>query len=95
MGAHVDLPSSTRYAYGWLRFPGYTSMHYINGWGAHFVVATNSPMRVNDSRCRMSDVAFRTARPIGASVVFRRIVRSTNANIIIIIMEIFFTDVAL
>ena len=77
----MDLPSSTRYVEGSLRFSRYTSMHYIIGW-CRVVVAVNSPMRVDArscmnvfgtsdskyygrSRCGMSDVAFRSAPPIG------------------------------
>ena len=43
MGAHVDLPSSTRYVDGWLRFPWYNFMHYINSW-CRIVVVVNSPI---------------------------------------------------
>ena len=50
MGAHVDLPSSTRYVGGWFRFSRYTSMYYINGWCC-IVVAVNSPMRVAARSC--------------------------------------------
>ena len=73
----MDLPSSTHYAKGSLRFSRYTSMHYTIGW-CRVVFAINSPMRVDArscmnvfgasdnkycrrSRCGMSDVAFRTA----------------------------------
>ena len=77
----MDLPSSTRYAEGSVRFPRHISMHYIIGW-CRVVVAVNSPIQVDAwscmnvfgtsdskyykrSRCGMSDVAFRTAPPIG------------------------------
>ena len=50
----VDLPSSTRYVDGWLRYSRYTrtSMHYINDW-RRTIVAVNSPMRV-DARSHMN-----------------------------------------
>ena len=51
MEAHVELPSSTRYVDGWLGFPRYTSMHYLNGW-CRIVAAVNSPMRVDAQSCR-------------------------------------------
>ena len=83
---HLDLPSSTRYVDGSLRF--LSSMHHINGW-CRIVVAVFSPMRVDtrscmnffrtkiasiidDSRRGMSDVAFRTAPPIGRLSCYKR-----------------------
>ena len=79
MGAQVDLPSSTRYVEGSLRFSRYTSVHSLH-------VAFNSPMRydarlcmnvseqetatiIDDSRCGMSDM-FRTAPPTGGLSCF-------------------------
>ena len=50
LGAQVDLPSSTRYVHGCLRFPRYTSVNYISGW-CRIVVAVNSPMRVDVRSC--------------------------------------------
>ena len=50
MGAQVDLPSSTRYAEGSLRFSRYTSMHYIIAC-CRIVVVVNSPMRVDSRLC--------------------------------------------
>ena len=81
MRAQVDLPSSTHYVEGSLRFSRSTSMHYIIDL-CRVVVVVNSAMRVDarscmnvfgtrDSkyyrrrRCGMSDVTFRTAPPIG------------------------------
>ena len=64
------------YVEGSLRFSHCSSVHYINGW-CRIVVVVNSPLRVDarseqviasivdDSRCGMRDVAFRTALPIG------------------------------
>ena len=80
MGAQVDLPSSTRYVEGSLRFSRCTSMHYIIDW-CRVVVAVSSPMWIDARSCMnvfgtrdcknyrcsrggMSDVAFRTALPI-------------------------------
>ena len=81
MGAQVDLPSSTHYEEGSLRFSHYTSIHYIIDW-RRVVVVVNSPMWVDALSCMnvfgtseskyyrrchcwMSDVVFRTAPPVG------------------------------
>ena len=80
MGAQLNLPSSTCYVEGSLRFSRYTCMQYIIGW-CRVVVAVNSPMRVDArscmnvfgtsdskhyrcSRCGMSGVAFRPAHQL-------------------------------
>ena len=83
----MNLPSSTHYVEGSLRFSVYTSVHYIIGW-CRFVVTVNSPMRVDArscmnifgtsdskyyrrSRCGMSDITFHTATPIGGLSCYR------------------------
>ena len=50
VGAQVDLPPSTHYVEGLLRFSRYTSLYYVNGW-CPVVVAVNSPMRVDARSC--------------------------------------------
>ena len=71
MGVHVDLPSSTCYVDGWLRFPCYTYFYALHKWLVSYCCckSMNGHARtfsdqviasiIDDSRCRVSDVAFR------------------------------------